>query len=284
VALLVIQAVRYGSPFSSGYGSLAGFFSLVNIAPNLRDYTVRLLRGEPAAIGLLVVSLLIVVGRRATRPLGYRTGRVGVARPLAWCGGTVLACYLPYGVFPDWFYLRFLLPALPLFFIAVAAVGVAAAARLPPALRAPAVLLAAAIICAVNVVVAGREHVFTAKLSEARYRTAGRYLAAVLPPEAVIVAVQQSGSARYYARRPVVRWDLLNINLDEAVLALRQAGHLPVILVEDWERAKLQARHPASGLARLDWQPRAAFGDPPVRFFDPVDREAQSGRPVDVIR
>ena len=31
----------------------------------------------------------------------------------------VTACYLPYAVFSEWFYLRFLLPALPAAFVAV---------------------------------------------------------------------------------------------------------------------------------------------------------------------
>ena len=107
---------------------------------------------------------------------------------------------------------------------------------------------------------------------ESRYRFAGRYLASVLPPEAVIVAVQESGSARYYTGRPVVRWDWLD-DLDAAIAALRAMGRHPVLLIEDWERPDLLKKHVRSINAQLDWRPRAEFGDETrVFLYDPLDR------------
>ena len=108
---------------------------------------------------------------------------------------------------------------------------------------------------------------------ESRYRLAGRYLASALPPRAVIVAVQESGSARYYTSRAVLRWDWLDPDLDTAIAALRARGWHPVFAIEDWERPDLMKKHPASANARLDWQPRAEFGEETrVFLYDPLDR------------
>ena len=108
---------------------------------------------------------------------------------------------------------------------------------------------------------ASREQAFNLRRYEARYRTAGRYLEAALPPNAAIIAVQHSASARHYTGAPVVRWDPLPVDLDAAVAALRKLGQHPFILVEDWEEAALAAKFPRSRLARLDWAPRADFGE-----------------------
>ena len=87
-------------------------------------------------------------------------------------------------------------------------------------------------------------------------------------------------SSRSTRRRSVLRWDLLRVDLDEAVSTLEALGRSPVLLVEDWEGQNLRARFPTSRLASLDWQPRADIGsDTRVRLFDPGDR-GQSSRDV----
>ena len=52
----------------------------------------------------------------------------------------VLACYLAYGVFPDWAYLRFLLPIWPAALAAAGAVVANAILRLPAGVRCAQVL------------------------------------------------------------------------------------------------------------------------------------------------
>jgi hypothetical protein len=187
----------------------------------------------------------------------------------------VLACYLPYAVFREWFYLRFLLPAFPLLFVLVGAIVSEATARVPAPARGIVLLAALTAVGSVNVVNAGREQAFNLRRFEARYRTAGRYLEAALPRNAAILAVQQSGSARHYTGLPIVRWDLLPVAPDDAVARLRGLGRHPVLLVEDWEMRELAAKFPGSAIARLDWPPRADIGDGTrVRLFDPADRAA----------
>jgi hypothetical protein len=185
-------------------------------------------------------------------------------------------------VFPDWAYLRFLLPIWPAALAAASAVVVNATLRWPSTLRTQILLVALTAVCARNVVTARHEGAFTLQIDASRYGTAGRYLDAALPADAVIVTSQHSGSAQYYTGRPVLRWDSLHIGLDEAVDELARLGRPSVILVEDWEEPALRQKFPASTLARLDWPARADFGWPThVRLYDPSDLGRPTGRPPD---
>jgi len=59
-------------------------------------------------------------------------------------------------------------------------------------------------------------------------------------------------------------------------------GWHPVVAIEDWERSDLMRKHPASASARLDWRPRAEFGDETrVFLYDPLDRTAPPRWQVD---
>jgi hypothetical protein len=196
-----------------------------------------------------------------------------------------VAVYLPYAVFPEWPYLRFLLPAMPFVFVLIAALLVHVVALLPAPVQGLSLLVIVTIAASVNVNVARREQAFNLRRYEARYYIAGRYLDTALPPGAVVFAVQQSGSVRHYARTPIVRWDHLRIELETAVADLRARGRHPVFLVEDWETSDIRSRFPASALARLDWTPRAEFGETTrVRLYDPADRGLPSASIPDRLR
>lgn len=274
-ALALVNRRLYGEPIASGYGGAGELFSLANVVPNAGDYAARMTHGEWPALALAACALAVLWLRPGS-------ARPHLARPLriaALVGALTLACYLPYARFTEWSYLRFLLPAFPMVFVLIGAVTVAALRRIPEAARGVITLCAIAIVCSLNVMTAAREQAFNLRHYEARYRTAGRYLESALPANAVIVAVQQSASARYYTARPVVRWDLLPIELDAAIARLRAIGRHPVLLVEDWEMPELAARFPASAAARLDWTPRAEIGETTrVRLFDPADRNPITDR------
>ena len=307
-ALALVHWRLYGSPLLSGYGQVDDLFSVDAILPNVLGYTNRIVQGELPALLLAGCSAVIVVFRlkpEATGtqpvPLAFRLKPEAMgkqpARLAFWqepeatvfvlcaiSAALVLACYLPYGVFTEWSYLRFLLPAFPLTFIVVGVVAAQAAARLPEPVRGLILVAALTVICSINVLHASREQAFNMRRYEARYRTAGRYLEAALPRNAAIITAQQSGSARHYTGLPVVRWDLLPVDLDEAVAALRNLGRHPVLLVEDWEEDALAAKFPRSRLARLDWTPRADFGEVTrVRLYDPSDRDLPTRTPIDRI-
>ena len=136
-----------------------------------------------------------------------------------------------------------------------------------------AFLCALAVVASANVLRAQQEQAFNLHRYESRYRLAGRYLDAALPPDAVVVTVQESGSARYYTKVPILRWDLLDVDLDTALAALRAIGRHPVLLVEDWEAPELAKKFPHSANARLDWRRarrvRRRDAGPPLRSRRP---------------
>jgi hypothetical protein len=267
-ALALVNWRLYGSPLASGYGDAGELFSFANVAPNAVAYAGRLAQGEWPAIVLAVVSLIIVA---LIRPKADATTTVAAA-PLVYALAAtliVLVCYLPYGVFAEWSYLRFLLPAFPFVFVAAGALVAQALTRLPATLRGIVPLAALTAVCAANIETARREQAFNLHRYEGRYRDAGLYLADSLPETAVVITSQHSASAAHYARRPILRWDLVPVDLDAAIGTLREAGRVPVLLVEDWEVPALQSRHPRSRAARLDGRARASFGaETRVRLYD----------------
>jgi hypothetical protein len=284
-ALALLQWRLYGSPLASGHGAFRDFFAISNVWPNVNVYSAHLVRGETAALGLALVAIVVALGaRRRVREAADRS-LAPAALAAAMFGAAILICYLPYVVFRDWFYLRFFLPAFPLAFVVVGALADRATTAFPPWARGVVLLIAIATVASINLVVARREQAFFLRDYEGRYLAAGRYVDAVLPREAVIFAVQESGSARYYAR-PVVRWDLLPVDLDTAVATFTAMHRRPVFLVEDWEAADLRMRFPSSPLVRLDWPPRADIGtNVRVLLFDPADRDETPGRyPTDRFR
>ncbi len=289
LALAWIQWSLYGHPLASGHGSFAELFAAANILPNIRDYAMRVLTGETPALALIAASALILAGlKNKTRPTPADAARLtSKTHPTAMAVAMivalpVLACYLAYGVFPDWAYLRFLLPIWPAALAAAGALVASAMLRLPATARTQILLIALTAVCARNVMTAAHEGTFTLWIDASRYGTAGRYLESALPANTVIVTSQHSGSVSYYTGWPVLRWDSLNVGLDEALADLARLGRPSVILVEDWEEASLRQKFPASSLARLDWPPRADFGGPThVRLYDPADRDRPTLRPRD---
>jgi hypothetical protein len=284
-ALAWIQWSLYGDPRASGHGTFAQMFSLTNVLPNIRAYAMRVLTGETPALALIGASIVAssVAGlKNKTRPTAAIPPIAPSVCLAVLIAMPVLGCYLAYGVFNDWAYLRFLLPIWPAAFAAAGAVIGNASLRLSPAIRTQVLLVVLTLVSARNVMTAAHEGSFTLWEDASRYGTAGRYLDAALPPNAVIVASQHSGSASYYTNRPVVRWDSLHVGFDVALDDLARLGRLPVIVVEDWEEPLLRQKFPASTLARLDWPARADFGRTTrVRLFDPADRERPTGRPPD---
>jgi 4-amino-4-deoxy-L-arabinose transferase-like glycosyltransferase len=277
-----LQWRMYGSPLASGYGPTAfrDFFSVSNIGPNIGDYTHRLLIGETPALVLAVVATVTLTMRRRLRENqnASKPHRQDVLLLAAFMA-TVVLFYLPYGVFPDWWYLRFLLPALPMAFVLVGIAAARASAAASPRLRGLLVLIVLAVVCSCDVVIARDQQAFLLRASEARYQLAGRYLAAYAPANAVVVTVQDSAAMHVYTHLPILRWDLLPIDLDDALTRLRNRGIHPLLLVEEWERPQLRTTFPKSAAARLDWMPIADFGDPVrVGLFDPFNRTAVTDR------
>src|SRR4030095_8454146 len=109
-ALLLMQWRLFANPLASGYGALSDLYSLRNIAPNLAGYSRRLIEGEmPALLTVIAAAVVLAVTRRASGTSHLRCAVVLATFAFAMVG----LSYLPYGVFAEWSYLRFLLPAFP---------------------------------------------------------------------------------------------------------------------------------------------------------------------------
>jgi hypothetical protein len=292
--------VLYGSPLATGYGGVDQYFTRANIVQNIHDYAWRIGVGETATLALVVGALALLwlspwraAARRlepqaSSLPSWARVRGGGLAELAAIAAGTmgvILALYLPYGIFPDWAYLRFLLPGLATLFVLAGALVAGAAARLPAWIAGPLLVTAVAVTGFANVRIATREQVFNLHRYESRYRTVGRYLRETLPPNSIVVTFQESGAIRYYTGVPIVRWDYVPVDLDEAIDKLRAFGLHPMLVVEDWERPTLRARVPKSRLAALDWTPRADIGETThVWVLDPLDRDAEKEPITDVFK
>jgi len=263
-----IQHSLYGSPFGSGYGSLSALFSTSHIGPNATRYARWYLEtGTP-------VTLLAMIAPLMVRPRA-------VVWLLAALAVVNVACYLPYVVFEDWWYLRFLLPALPLVAILMVATIDACAARVSPR-TAGIVTAAVTLAVAVGLVYEARtRQVFRLAQLESRYVRAGGYVARRLPSNALVVTALESGSVRYYSGRPTLVWDMLDPAwLDRALVFVRAQGYEPFLLFERFEEQPFRERFTSSALGRLDWPPMAEIAGR-VRIYRPDDRARyQAGEAV----
>ena len=260
--ILILQNAMYGSPFSSGYGSLGLLFTADHIAPNLARYPVWLVTTHTPFFAL---------GLAAPFVLADRTARARAWWLLAFAVVT-FACYVAYTVYDAWWFLRFLLPAIPPLVVLASAVTVTWVARLGPAIRTAAFVVATTALVAVQIVTAADRAVFRLRDLERRFRDGGEYVARKLPPNAVVFTTQQSGSVRFYSARPTIIWDMLDPAwLDRAVDDLRARGYHVFFLFEKQEDLTFRQRfEAASQIGGLEWPPIAQIG-PDVRIFDPLD-------------
>ena len=263
VALGAIQAVRYGSPLGSGYGSFADLFALSNVAPNLARYPRWMTETHTPLIWLwLLAPLSFPLLDRGARAFGWILYSFAVA---------VVLAYLPYVYFqPDeWMYTRFLLPALPVMTVLTALVLLSAARRIAP--RAP--VATAAVVCAVVAALSIRSAaslaVFGMREGEQKYPRVGGFVREHLPATAFVMAAQHSGSITYYSGRPTLRWDLLDAaSLDRAIASLRRAGYEPYVVLDGGENEQFRAHFGARNQQAVGGLiPMATLGNTSVYGF-----------------
>ncbi|MSO82937.1 MAG: hypothetical protein EXQ53_06540 [Acidobacteria bacterium] len=262
-AVAAIQRALYGSAFSSGYGSLEAFFSLDHVVPNATRYVSWLSQTHTPAWILAAAAPVLLRGALT---------RVFLALFLV-----NLACYLPFVVFDDWSYLRFLLPTIPLVVILVIASVDAASRRFAPGRGVTgrtAVTVVAAVLAVLWVREARERQVFRLHALESRYERAGTFVNRRLPSNAVVITSWESGSVRFYSGRRTLAWDALDRAwLDRAIDYLRMAGLEPFFLFETWEEPLFRQRFAAgSPIGRLDWPPAAEIASQ-VRVYRPDDRD-----------
>jgi hypothetical protein len=269
LVVLACTAALYGGVLGSGYGSAAAFFSSANVPLNLSRYGRSVIETQFAWPLLGVVAPLAIAGPR---------------RSSAWLvlisALAVVACYLPYTSYPEWWYLRFLLAAVVLLVVLAAAACAVIVRRFDA--RGGVVLLALAVlIAALQVRVAAERQAFELRTLEARFRAAGETVRDRLPAAATAITVWDSGSIRYHASNEVVLWDALDPSwLDRATAWLEREGLAPVVIVERWEEPRFRERFAGQQFGALDWPPRFDV-DNRVRVFVLADRARYlAGEPV----
>jgi len=250
----------YGSPLASGYGAASDLFQVRNVAPNVERYARWLWESHTPLLAVALVAPF-VVARRAL---------AGLALAFA---STTIVLYLPYRVFDDWWYIRFLLPAIPFLIVLSAAAIRALVGRVSPRAEPVVIALFVAALAALWVETARTRHAFDLRDWERHFIDAGGFAADHLPPNAAVLTVKHSGSVQYYSQRTIVAWDTLDAgSLDGALAFLRDRGFTPVLLLDTEEEPAFRARfEAASVIGRLDWPP---FARPArtVRVYDPADR------------
>jgi Dolichyl-phosphate-mannose-protein mannosyltransferase len=252
-----VNNLLYGSPFTSGYGDLSPGFSLDYAWTNVRQYAAWWWESQ----GPLAFLCLVALFRR--RPCMGREIAVVVA-----FGVVLELLYLFYTPFSAWWFLRFLLPGVPLAFLLCAdAVDWAARGSATVRIAALAAFLFVALTYAVRF--ADLHEVTAIGLGDQRYVESAMYIADHTPPDAVIVSMQHSGSIRYHAGRLTLRWDWMDAEwLDRAIAALHERGAPTFLLLEKWEEAEFRERFKTQRTLRvLDAGPSAVGRNGELRLY-----------------
>jgi hypothetical protein len=265
VAVAIIQQMFYGSPLESGYGPLDSLFTPANVAANASRYLTWMWQTHTPAWLLALAAPFLLPGWLTS--LLFALAFVDTA------------CYLPYMVFNDWWYLRFLLPAIAIVLILTVAAVDASVRRMARRKAAPygatslILVVFTAALCVFFVREARARSVFDLHRLESRYERAGTYVANRLPPNAIIITSWESGSLRFYANRKTLVWDALDPAwLDRAIAYVRARGYEPYLLFERWEEPLFRRRFGGRGIAALDWPPDAEIAGQ-VRIYRPEGRE-----------
>ena len=147
-----------------------------------------------------------VVGYRGAPQRACARGRPSVLALAVW------AAYLPYVYFQpqEWFYTRFLLPAIAIMLLfAVDREPRRCCGVSPAALRLPAAVLLVGTLVAAFAMTARSRQVFELRDHERKYPVAGALCAEQLPADAFVLAAQHSGSIQVLREPSDARWDLL---------------------------------------------------------------------------
>jgi hypothetical protein len=273
VLLALLQSLWYGSPIRSGYGSAEELFALSNIVPNASRYARWLVGTAPA----LVLAVFGAVRLRANR----------LAQGLFAFAVLVIGSYLAYAVFDDWSYLRFLLPALAVFAVFAAVELSAWIDRWPVAAR-PLLLFAIVMGVTSHALWVARS-MDTFKLADQlrRVSVVADFINEDVPPAAVIVAGEQSGSMRYYTDRPILRWEAATPEALGAAMTKLEESRRPIYVVLDaWEDGLFRAKFSALPAGALDWPPILDAGTSHrTRLWKLSDRERfRRGEHLNTIR
>jgi hypothetical protein len=246
VVVAGLNATWYGAPWRSGYGSNEELYSLASVWPNLLRYPVWLWQSQGALVLAALLPLLPWPCDRRTRTAILPAAALAVG---------ILACYLPYFAFEDWWYLRFLLPGFGAFAVLMAAGFVAVVARMPRPWNILAAALTLLLVTTHTFRYSADKGIFGLLQSERRYIDMARYADQALPGNAVVFTMQHSGTVRFYGGRYSLRYDFLDSDwTDRAVPELEHSGFHPYLLIDDWEAPYVRRQFKLPEASALPWR------------------------------
>jgi hypothetical protein len=233
----------YGRALTTGYRNVGGLFSAAHFWPRIAHFATWLGR----FLTLPVAVLWIVGVGRAAR--GDRRQLL----LLAWLIPIVAFYAFYYHSIETWWYLRFILPAVPAFVLAAVLAGHELlgwlGARMTRRCGRPAVAVLSLLLVGYGVgsSIAWSRHFGVLDIAAGAevYPRSLEWLERQTPPGSPVVAMQFSGALFHSTERPIVRYDIATPEvLRRIVNRARRAGSPPHALVLDWELERLHARHP----------------------------------------
>jgi hypothetical protein len=266
-ALAALNAVRYGSPLATGYGHTGDLFAASHVMANLARYPLWFAETQSPLAGLALVAPFV---------LRHDPARARLALAALASSGLVVTTYLAYTVFDAWWYLRFLLPILPVVLVYAAAVLLRI---VPPRGRAGIATVVACAFVAWSVHVAISRQAFDLQAMESRFPRVGSFARAT-PEQTTFIAGQQTGSIRYHGDRPTLTWDAIpSGSLDAVIGDLLRRGARPLIVLDDAEEPEFRTRFAGQRYGALDWPPSAEITAlTRVDVYDPAARDPGVGK------
>jgi hypothetical protein len=246
LAIARLNTIWYGSPLKSGYGDADALFAFDHIVPNLRRYGAWTWQSESPGVLLALLAFPAMRLRSPQRP----------AIAMAWLMLTVtFLSYVAYLPFDAWWFLRFLLPGFGAL-LALVSVGLATIARRVPAPWGRTVAIIVLLLMVRHGLVFARsENVFgLLRDIDHRYADVGEFISEKLPDNAVAVAMQHSGTVRFYGGRMTIRWDYLDGESGmRAPRELERLGFHPYLVIDQWEIPLIERQFGLPAGERLPW-------------------------------
>jgi hypothetical protein len=255
IAIAIINNYQFGSPLRSGYGPAKYLYSWSNVRENVPLYYAWMRQSQTLAIFLSApVAAFLLLNRPDSAFGAARRSTVAL-----WTGfvALVFGAYLPYLVFDNWFWLRFVLPAWPVLLVLTALGIFRICSSLPRGLAECTPVALVLLLTAWQIDFVRHTDTFKLKRGEQKTVAMGQYISEHLSPRAVFLTIQQSGGVRYYTNRLSLRFDSIPVReLDRVVNDLVKLGYHPYALLEQPEEPQFKRMFEnRSRLGRLDWPP-----------------------------